>query len=136
MELEKVDASEEETLTDQVDALSSSLKKLNYLYETMKRHESVFDDEDLTWVFTTLEQLAHQKAVLQLEMEKRQEVYNNTVVNMEKLVIQRMKVLEEIDAETGVLEENPELMNNFTIKQAHLTGLLREMKLKLDRPLL
>ena len=118
-----------------IEELDRSLQKLRALMDRIQKNASAFDDEDQQLVMSKIRAVEDEKRDLKMELEKRENMYENTVKRMEQALLVRMDILQQTDSETGVLEDNPDLMEQFVQKQSQLTTMLQEMKDKLAAPL-
>jgi len=88
-----------------------------------------FDDEDRRAIQAEI--AAREAAALQVETEMAQRAAarrekETVLLKLQQVLQQRVRLLDEADAESGVLSEHAELLRFFADKQLTLTKLLQE----------
>ena len=132
---------EPKKLTDDFEKLFDTLKleitEYIHLIEAVQKfsayiarghQEGIFDDQDLSWVEDDLKKLMTEKNKKEIEYQKRKEIYENSVVKLEKVLEKRKKIIEEANQQTHVFDFRPDLLKNFAQKRAALTKIIEQGK--------
>lgn len=120
-----------QNITSELEKIEESLKSLLLLASCMKQSApGVFDEEDFQIVEQKIKKYEQEKQNIESDLSQKVELYNKTIRTKEKILQQRIHILESIDNETNVFTHHPDLMENFVCKQAELSKLLQQMKSK------
>jgi hypothetical protein len=122
-------------LLSRINETSRSIHSLKALLNRMSGDRTAFDDEDIAMVSEKLRDREAEHASMNTELERRQHLYSNTVQRLQTALSRRERILEEIDSETQVLENHPDLLERLTQKQVDLARILRHMRDKLGAPI-
>ena len=122
-------------LDEQIEALERKSKGLETLLTRMSKCQNAFDAEDIGLVQRRLEDCVQAYNHLLKQRRQRAELYDKTVKRMEEALQIRMAILQETDSETQCLEDNSDLMEALSRKQAKLESLLLSAKRQLVGPL-
>lgn len=79
-----------------------------------------FDSEDLQWVNDELRRFTAEHQRLTREWEHKSELYHQTIMELHAVLETREQVLNEVEAETGLFANQPDLVKRFAAKQAEL----------------
>ena len=96
----------------------------------VKAHSQLFDEDDLERIQTTLQERKQEVSVLTQRFKLALDLYQTTVCDLEIKIKKRQSVLEQLDASTGAVSEEPSLLQHFGKKQAiYATSVIEARKL-------
>jgi hypothetical protein len=112
--------------------LPSKLLSLQRLREMMTSSECAycFDKEDLSWVDNDIGALSKELHALRKEFEEKSQLYNRTLVDMQKTLDMRVEILNKVDEETNLCNLRPTLVKLFAEKQCELIKSMEECRKK------
>lgn len=117
------------------DKIEEKQKDIKGLHNLKARYVSdgknSFDMEDLQDVEVELKK--QETILLELENKLRTRVlcFNSNIMKLHQILLERQRLLDEAETDTGVLTRNPRLLNKIVDKQVRLEGILSETKAKL-----
>ena len=91
-------------------------------------NEGVFDTQDLQWITEDETNLEKELKTKEEDLRKRKEIYEHSVLKLEKLLDKRKKMIEEGDRQTNVFAYRPELLKKFAQKRAELMKMTEQGK--------
>jgi hypothetical protein len=93
-----------------------------------EENKSYFDQEDLSWIDTELERYSKELDVLEKEFQHKDHIYQNGLLNFEKMLSNRERILNQLNDETNLFEEVPSLREAFVKKHVDLVKNLEILK--------
>ncbi len=87
-----------------------------------------FDEEDITWIDEELKKLAKELECFRKEWRHKNHLYNDTLIEMEKMLETRERVLNDEDGETQLFSQQPQITYCFATKQAELVNEMEKLK--------
>lgn len=95
--------------------------------------DGVFDDQDRIWVEDDLKRLRAERQAKDADRQNRQEIYEQSVLKLERILNQRKQIIEDADRQTDVFRMRPELLKKFAQKRATLMKLVEQGKKDLQK---
>ena len=124
-------------LQAEIDEYDRELKAVKKFHATVKKNQEsgLFDDQDIKWIDADIEDMEEKRRVRVEEYNRRKDLYENSIVKMEKILEQRKNIIEEVDSESNVFQNRPELLKKFAEKRATLIKTVKQAKVELQQPL-
>lgn len=118
-------------LEETIERNKQSLRELLDLQSRMNTES--FDEEDRTWVKAEIRGLRTKTKYLISALESKKHLYDNTIQDLQKTLVERQVILEDADKETGVLGDHPALLQKFAAKQADLHQMFMHLEEELKQ---
>jgi hypothetical protein len=118
-------------MRNSIRVLQADTEALQALHADIQADPVVYDTEDLEVVAATLELQQKQLLALVQEFEGIQMMYQQQVIELEKLIKRKEDSLRLIDSKSGVISSHPILTDHFGKKQGQLVRDLQEFKRQL-----
>ncbi len=119
--LEELEKKVTETYPKKIESLISLREAIMY-----PEVSDCFDGEDLGWIDDELKKLSKELECFRKEWRHKNHLYKDTLVEMEKMLETRERILNEVDSETQFFLHQPKITCSFAAKQAEL---VKEMKM-------
>jgi chromosome segregation ATPase len=120
------------------EVLNAQIAKLDHILHALLQcrrqleqatSEGCFDAQDLEWVDDQIAVYEQQKKAIHDKIE----TYERSVVKMEEILTKRRDILEQVDRETNLFTDCPELLKKFAQKSANLINMINKAKEDLQK---
>lgn len=117
-------------LKHEISRKKSMLDSLKQFRTIIKTHqtEGLFDDEDLKWVEDDIEVLSAEISDLQADYQSRKEIYDNSIVRLERILNHRKKIIEDAEESLNIFNHRPHLLKKFSQKHVTLIKTIEQAK--------
>lgn len=120
-----------ERFHEQIKELSLIEKNLQMFITTkLMKNTDAYDDEDVKIVKANLLDAQQERKTLQLELNRRQEIYDTRLLGVNRRLDTREKDFESISKQT--FQKYPKTLNYFLTKQKMLRKAYEQQKHRLD----
>ena len=121
-----------EKLAGGIRAKDDQIQRMRTLLQHIEQNEYAFDKSEKDAVEREICALQTTRETEAESMRVKIELYETHVLNLEKTLVLRTKILEDNDAVRVGLEQNQHLMQVFADKHAELCTTLKDARVKLD----
>jgi len=115
---------------EQIEALVKSHARYRVLLDAMSG--PYFDEDDRKLVKERLAAVETQLANWKETFEKREKLYETTVKELAKVVVQRQRILEQVDSQTQLFSLDEELLDTLARRQRELQEKLEDFMQQLQ----
>lgn len=124
-------------LQEEIEEYDRKLESTKRFLSIIKKNQEagLFDDQDAGWLEEDIADLEEKKRVRVEEYTRRRELYENSIVKMEKILEKRKRIIEDENGHSNVLQNRPDLLKKFAEKRATLIKTIKQAKVELQQPL-
>ena len=107
------------------------ITKLQQTLDAFKQKPDLFDEKDVEVLTKVLEKRTEEHVKISQDYAAANDLYNATVVDLEKRILKKEEILRQTDATFGSISSEDELRLHFAQKQAQLQQGLQKAKAQL-----